>query len=113
MNPNCLPLLLAVPSPVVNVTVSVTPRTMDVNWSQPLYPNGVLLTYNVSFTGNFTLNSVTDEFYESVFVQFNISDMTTLTALEPYSNYTIGVSSMNSAGDSNFTEIFVQTPEAG
>ena len=112
---SCLPLIHAVASPVVNVTLSVTPRTIDVNWSIPLDPNGVLLTYIVSLTGEFTLNSVTDEFYETVFIQFNISDigMANFTELEPYSNYTIGVSSVNFAGDSNFTEVFVQTPEAG
>ena len=108
-------LLLAVPSPVVDIMVSVWPRMIDLFWSTPLYPNGELLTYIVSFTGEFTLNSVTEEFYDSVMAEVNVSDspMTSLLALEPFSNYTITLSAVNSAGEGNVTEIGVMTPEDG
>lgn len=71
--------------------------------------------YVVSFTGEFTLNTVTDEFYDPVILQVNTSDnlMAQLTGLEPYSNYTIALSAVNSAGEGNATEISVLTLEAG
>ena len=114
MNPLFLSLL-AVPSSVVNVTLSVAPRTIDINWTQPLYPNGVLVTYIVSVTGEFTYNTVTDEFYDSAVIEVNTTDnpMTRLTELEPNSNYTIGVGAVNSAGEGNITEVTVLTLDAG
>ena len=108
-------LLLAVPSPVVDVMLSVLPRMIDLFWSTPLYPNGVLLTYIVSFNGTFTLNSVMAEFYDTVTMQVNVSDspMASLLELEPYSNYTIALTAINSAGEGNVTEISVMTLEDG
>jgi len=95
--------------------VSVLPRVIDLFWSAPLYPNGELLGYNVTFNGEVTLNSVTEEFYDSVVFQVNVSDgpMTSLFDLEPFSNYTITLSAMNSAGEGNVTELSVMTPEDG
>ena len=95
--------------------VSVWPRMIDLFWSTPLYPNGELLSYTVSFTGKFTLNSVTEESYDSVMFQVNVSDspMTSLLALEPFSNYIVTLSAVNSAGEGNATEITVMTAEDG
>ena len=71
--------------------------------------------YNVSFSGEFTFNVVTDEFYDTAIFQFDLSDnpMAHFTELEPYSNYTISLSAVNSAGEGNITELSVQTLEAG
>ena len=95
--------------------VSVLPRVIDLFWSAPLYPNGELLAYIVTFNGEVTLNSVTEEFYDSVMFQVNVSDgpMISLFDLEPFSNYTITLSAMNSAGEGNVTELSVMTPEDG
>ena len=69
----------------------------------------------MSFTGEFTLNSVTEEFYDSDMAEVNVSygPMTSLLELEPFSNYTITLSAVNSAGEGNVTEIGVMTPEDG
>ena len=93
--------------------VSVWPRMIDLFWSTPLYPNGELLSYTVSFI--FTLNSVMEESYDSVMFQVNVSDspMTSLLALEPFSSYTVTLSAVNSAGEGNATEITVMTAEDG
>ena len=107
--------LLAVPSAVVDVMTLVLPRRIDLSWSAPLYPNGELLTYIVSFTGEFTLNSVTEKFYETVMFHVNVSDslMMSFLALEPFSNYTITLIAVNSAGEGNVTIISVMTAEDG
>ena len=105
----------AVPSPVLDVMVSVLPRVIDLFWSAPLYPNGELLAYIVIFNGEFTLNNVTEQFYDFVMFQVNVSDdsMISLSDLEPFSNYTITLSPLNSAGEGNVTELSVMTPEDG
>lgn len=107
--------LLAVPSPVVDLMMLVLPRMIDLFWSAPLYPNGELLPYIVSFTGEFTLNSVTEKFYETVMFHVNVSDspMTRFLALEPFSNYTITLIAVNSAGEGNATKLSVTTAEDG
>ena len=95
--------------------VSVLPRMIDLFWSAPLYPNGELLTYIVSFTGEFTLNRVMEKFYETVTFHVNVSDspMTSFLALEPFSNYTITLIAVNSAGEGNATKTSVMTAEDG
>ena len=105
----------AVPSPVLDAMVSVLPRVIDLFWSAPLYPNGELLAYIVIVNGEFTLNNVTEEFYDFVMFQVNVSDdsMTSVFNLEPFSNYTITLSPLNSAGEGNVTELSVMTPEDG
>ena len=90
----------AVPSYPVNLSISdITPTTFLIDWDPPTHPNGIILRYEVSYTGEDTLNDVPEAFYNTTIV--TLSPNTTslgLQGLEPYSVYNITARAVNGAG---------------
>ena len=44
-------LLILAPSAVQNLNVvEISPRTVNVSWTPPLYPNGIIRSYHILYT---------------------------------------------------------------
>jgi len=114
----------AVPSPPVNLSIfNITPTMFLIQWDPPTHPNGIILRYEVFYTGEDTLNDVPESFYNTTVV--GLSPNTTsleLVELEPYSVYNITIRAVNGAGNGAFssemglltqTEPFCEYPLGG
>lgn len=75
-----------------------------IQWGRPTHPNGVLLRYEVTFTGKDTLNDVPDSFFNTttVTVTPNLTSVV-LQDLEPFSVYDITLRAVDGAGDGEFS----------
>ena len=71
-----------VPGPVIDLTVFVTFTTIELSWSPPAVPNGIITSYDVMFRENndtnFSNDSITATFGRH---SFSISDLTAQTTI--------------------------------
>jgi hypothetical protein len=87
-----------------NIT-DVLPTSFLVLWSPPTEPNGVIVSYQVTYTGIETLNGVDSTFFESSVVTLDGPfEQTEITGLVPFSNYSVSVAAFTSAGSGSPSE---------
>ncbi len=106
----------AVPSSPLNVTVAnKTSTTLLVTWLPPAIPNGVLTNFELCYTGVYSVNPVPSSFHQLQCKNIPFpAAYCLLEDLVPYSNYTISVRAVTSAGPGNSsTEIKGITKEDG
>ena len=88
------------PSSPRNVTVvNETSTTLLVTWLTPSIPNGVVINYQVNYTGFTSVNLVPTSFFQPQFITIPANETSVvLLDLVPYSKYTIVVRAYTSAG---------------
>ena len=96
-----------VPTSVRNLNYTLEPSSVLITWEEPAMPNGII-TYAISIIG--------EDLIDGTIVQ---NSSTTLNSTEflvediqPYSNYTVVVTSRTGAGDGDPVTISFETPEA-
>ena len=107
---------IAVPSVPLNVTVAnKTSTTLLVTWMPLSTPNGVLIRFELQYTGISSVNPVPSTFYQPQFINVSFPGTSILLSdLVPYSNYTISVRAFTSAGPGEYSgEIEDRTEEDG
>ena len=100
----------------LNVTVaSMSSTTLLVTWLSPSLPNGILTTYEVTYTGVSSLNPVPASFYQPLSITISAPNTSLVVpGLVPHSNYTISVRAFTSAGPGEVSEeIEERTEEDG
>ena len=111
---------LSAPSQVENIdamfvisgsTFNPTDRiyTLDINieWNEPIYPNGVITAYNVTV---YQTNDSSDVVYSNDTV-IDIAVSGTVM-VPPFTNYTVTVAASTSAGQGDETTIIIPSPDA-
>ena len=98
--------LHSVPSSPLNVTImNKTPASLLVKWVSPAIPNGILTTYEVTYTGVSSVNVVPASFYQSLSITISAPNTSLVVpGLVPHSNYTISVRAFTSAGPGEVSE---------
>ena len=94
-----------VPTAPVNMSIAdITPTMFFIQWDPPTHPNGVILRYEVTYTGEDTLNDVSDSFFNTTTITItpNLTSVE-LQELEPFSVYNITLRAVNGAGDGDFS----------
>ena len=87
-----------------------TSRSLTVEWSPPLTPNGVILNYQLSYVGLESVNPAPDSF-ETV-KTLNLSGTAyTVAGLSPHSLYNISVKAFTSVGGGEESTITIKTEE--
>ena len=101
-----------VSDPVENLTASFTHDSgsfsISISWSEPIEPNGVILRYNYTVFDTETTTELLAGSTESTSVV-----VTMLSGVEPFTNYTVGVFAVNSAGGGQDSTITSLSPETG
>ena len=99
--------LCTVPSSPVNVTIaSKTSTSLLVEWVSPVIPNGVLTSYEVTYTGVTSVNPVPESFVQPLSIAVSAPNTSlVLSDLVPYSNYTISVRAFTNAGPGEYSEV--------
>ena len=86
--------------------------SLTVEWSPPLTPNGVILSYQVSYVGLESVNPVPDSFETNSTLNPNGATQTVdLGGLSPYSLYSLSVKAFTSAGGGEETRVTFRTEE--
>ena len=90
----------------LNVTVAnMSSTTLLVTWLSPSIPNGILTTYEVTYTGVSSLNPVPASFYQPLSITISAPNTSLVVPrLVPHSNYTISVRAFTSAGPGEVSE---------
>ena len=106
--------LCVVPSAPSDLTVSEsTPTSLSLEWGSPLQPNGVILWYEVRYTGLDTLNLVPPTFYNELMIVVNGSFLEVeLVELVPYSLYNITVQAATEVGSGDVAVLTARTIES-
>ena len=81
--------------------------TLNISWSRPLYPNGLILSYEVIVTQ--TSDSSVVIYEENV---NNVEIMPEVMIL-PFTNYTVSVAASTSAGQGDESTVTITSPQAG
>ena len=83
------------------LTVDIT-----ITWTEPMYPNGVILTYRVTVSN-------TDD--SSVVYNSTLTDTTVTASVMalPFTNYTVTVAASTSAGEGEEETVTLTAPQAG
>ena len=101
-----------VPGPVENIVATITgtttPFIIDIVWDAPTEPKGTILQYTYTITDTVAGNLILSDSTVETFVN-NLTG----SNLEPYTDYTVTVVAMNSAGDGDSSSITVLSPETG
>ena len=81
--------------------------TLNISWSQPLYPNGDILSYEVIVT------QTSDP--SVVIYGENVTDTEVMPSVMvlPFTDYTVSVAASTSAGQGDEDTVTVESPEAG
>ena len=81
--------------------------TLSISWSQPLYPNGDILSYEVIVT------QTSDP--SVVIYGENVTDTEVMPSVMvlPFTDYTVSVAASTSAGQGDESTVTVESPEAG
>ena len=96
-----------------NLTITNKKSTsLTVEWSPPLTPNGVVLSYQVSYVGLESVNPVPDSFETNSTLNTNGTTQTVdVVGLSPYSLYSLSVKAFTSAGGGEETTVTFRTEE--
>ena len=82
-----------------------TSTTLSVTWLPPSIPNGVLINYEVIYTGITSVNLVPMSFFEPRTRAIPTNETSiVLLDLVPYSDYTVSVRASTSAGPGEYSE---------
>ena len=101
----CTYVHYTVPSAPQNLTIEkVTSSSFDLSWTRPSHPNGVILSYQVTFTGIDTQNEVDDSFSINSSINSTI-ELLELTGLVPFSSYAVYVVAFTSIGSGPLSDI--------
>ena len=81
---------------------------IDITWDSPMYPNGIITTYEVIVTQ-------TDIGSDVVYSNDAVTDLaaTESVMVLPYTNYTVTVAASTSAGQGDETAFDIVAPQAG
>ena len=81
--------------------------TLDISWSEPVFPNGVILSYEVIVTETSDSSVVVHE--------VNVTDTGVMPSVMvlPFTNYTVTVAASTSAGPGAGASTTAVSPEAG
>ena len=84
--------------------------TIDINitWSEPLFPNGVITSYSVTV---YRTDNTSDVEYSNASI--TVPNVTVSVAVPAYTNYTVSVAASTSAGQGPEDSVIIQSPEAG
>ena len=100
--------------PVGGLTTSITHDStsdsfsISISWSESSDPNGVITQYRYTVSNSDTGATIVDDSTMST----EVIDMM-LSGAEPYTNYTVTVVPVNSAGDGMDSTITVLSPQSG
>ena len=82
--------------------------TLEVEWDEPTYPNGIIVSYNVTVFR--TANSSDAVFSDESLM---VTSATPSVMVLPFTNYTVSVAASTSAGQGDENSVTVESPEAG
>ena len=84
--------------------------TIDINitWSEPLFPNGVITLYSVTVYGT---DNTSDVEYSNASI--TVPNVTVSVTVPAYTNYTVSVAASTSVGQGPEESVIIQSPEAG
>ena len=82
--------------------------SVSISWSEPSEPNGVILQYNYTVSSTDTNTAIVSGSTGNTSV---VESM--LTVIEPFTNYTVGVVAINSAGEGEESTVTVESPQTG
>ena len=84
--------------------------TIDINitWSEPLFPNGVITLYNVTV---YRTDNTSDVEYSNAGI--TVPNVTVSVTVQAYTNYTVSVAASTSAGQGPESLFTIESPEAG
>ena len=103
-------LSLAVASAPIPFSVETTDTTISVRWLPPDFPNGVVLSYNLTIASNTSSSTGVQTFtVGETFVRFRIPF--TFTNLEPFTEYQIQIQAVNGFGGGEVARLVAQTSE--
>ena len=80
---------------------------MIITWREPINPNGVITSYEVTVTQT---NDVSDIIYSD---RVTVNSMTQSVMVLPFTNYTVTVTASTSAGEGDPESVVELSPEAG
>ncbi len=95
------------PGLVNNLSVTPYPTSLQLSWSAPALPNGIIIAYQVA---HYLLGSGIEAGRVEQYTT-DISTTLTLTGLRPYTSYTVTVRAYTIAGAGEETSV-VETTEA-
>ncbi len=101
-------LFYAGPGLVNNLSVTPYPTSLQLSWSAPLLPNGIITTYQV-------VHYLSGSSMEAERVDQNTTDISTtltLTGLRPYTSYSVTVRAYTIAGAGEETSVMGTTEAA-
>ena len=82
--------------------------TLEVEWDEPTYPNGIIVSYNVTVFR--TANSSDAVFSDESLM---VTSATPSVMVLPFTNYTVSVAASTSAGQGDENSVTIESPEAG
>ena len=85
--------------------------SVSISWSEPSEPNGVILQYNYTVSSTDTNTAIVSGSTGSGSSTSVVESM--LTVIEPFTNYTVGVVAINSAGEGQESNVTVESPQTG
>ena len=82
--------------------------TLEIEWDEPTYPNGMIVSYNVTVfrTANPSEVVFSDE-------SLMVTSVTPSVVALPFTNYTVNVAASTSAGQGDENSVTIESPEAG
>ena len=82
--------------------------SISISWSEPFEPNGVITQYRYTVSNSSTGTTIVSDSTTST----EVNDLM-LSGAEPYTNYTVTVVPVNSAGDGMDSTITLLSPQTG
>ena len=117
----CVCVVSAEPGPVRNIAASFVDAdsvfdpitrmlnlSIDIEWIEPIYPNGVITAYSVTVYQS-------DDSSDVVYSNDAVTDLTVTESVMvlPFTDYTVTVAASTLAGQGDETTIIILSPEAG
>ena len=91
-----------------NTTTQQWTIDIDITWSKPLNPNGVITSYNVTV---YRTDNTSDVEYSNASI--TVPNVTVSVTVPAYTDYTVSVAASTSAGQGPEDSVIIQSPEAG
>ena len=111
----------AVPGQVENLTASFDTTeavfdpenrmyslSIEIDWDNPTFPNGEIVSYNVSV---FRTDDTSDVVYSDT--SLAVATVADSVMVLPFTDYTVTVAASTSAGQGEETSVTVESPQAG
>ena len=91
-----------------NTTTQQWTIDISITWSAPLFPNGVITSYNVTV---YRTDNTSDVEYSNASI--TVPNVTVSVTVPAYTNYTVSVAASTSVGQGPEESVIIQSPEAG